>query len=220
MSNEIEAFAGTSVGNLPSKEISSSLRSSSLDRKQTSRFVESLGGRDLLKYGSRPDKWSFGKDQESLEPGEDKMAVNPGSFVHGVCCWTGGNDSEFVDELMVPITDDKPLVPEDWASKGDVSKQYQFDLQVLDGEYKGVLLRFRSNSYGGVTSVQDLASKLADQLETENDGYYIPIIVLDSSTYTHKKNGILGNPIFKIVDWANSEGEMLSARKKVEKKKS
>ena len=218
MSKDLELFAGDSAGQMPTKDIASSLSRSSLDRDTSNRFVESLDGRELLKFVSRTQKWVFGKDGERL--GDENLAVNPGSFVHGICCWTGGNNSSFVDEIMVPITADLPEQPADWEGQGETNRQYQVDLQILDGEFKDEPLRFRVNSYGGVTAVQDLAGKLADRLEEEHNGFFVPIIELSFSTYSHATWGELGNPIFNVVDWMNSTGEYepADAKKSVEKK--
>jgi len=205
MSKDLELFAGDSAGQMPTKDIASSLRRSSLDRDTSNRFVESLDGRELLKFVSRTQKWVFGKDGERL--GDETLAVNPGSFVHGICCWTGGNNSSFVDEIMVPITADLPEQPADWEAQGETNRQYQVDLQILDGEFKSEPLRFRVNSYGGVTAVQDLAGKLADRLEEDHNGYFVPVVELSFSTYSHATWGELGNPIFDVVDWMNADGQ-------------
>jgi hypothetical protein len=206
MGNDLTTFFGTEMGNLPTKSVAAGLRAASLDRDSSNRFVESLEGRELLKFASRTQKWVFGKEEEPL--GDDCIAVNPGSFVHGRTVWTGGNNSTFVDEIMVPITNPLPEPKAGWEEQGDVSKQVQVDLQPIEGEFKGEPLRFRANSYGGVNAVQDLAGKLADRLEEDaHDGFFIPVVLLEYSTYDHKTWGRLGNPIFKIVDWMNTDGK-------------
>ena len=209
MSNELGDFLGGDTSSLPSATAVQGLRAASLDRDAGNSFVESLDGREWLKFVARQQRWTFGKQNEVL--GDDRIAVHPGSFKQGWACW---DDNVNKGEVMVSISDPMPL-PDDlpsWKNEGKLSKQYQVDLQVLEGEHLGVPLRFRSNSYGGVSAVQDLMGKLADRLDVESE-FVVPVVTLEADEYDHEKWGKMANPVFKIVDWANMEGTLQSEAK-------
>lgn len=214
MSNELSDFLGGDVSSLPSVQAAKGLRAASLDRETGNSFVESLEGREWLKFAARQQRWTFGKQAEVL--GDDRIAVHPGSFRHGWACW---DDNVNKGEEMVPVTEPLPDPNElpAWSTQGKLTRQYQVDLQVLEGEHIGVPLRFRSNSYGGTNAVQDLMGKLADRLETTDTQYVIPVVVLDADPYEHEKWGPTANPVFRIVDWASPEGELEKEAKHTEK---
>jgi len=207
MSNELSEFLGGSTNLMPAKSAAEAFRQVDQAREVSNDFVEGLEGHELLKFASRTQRWLFGREGEPL--GDDVIAVHPGSFRHGWCCWTEGQNAVCKGQEMVPITEPMPLIENlpDWKNEGRVTKQLQFDLQVFEGEFTGTPLRFRSNSYGGVSAVQDLAGAIASRLETGEEEFIVPLIKLSHTTYQHKTWGTLGNPVFKVVSWVNSEGK-------------
>jgi len=206
MSNELSDFLGGDLATLPTA-VAKNLRSASMDRETGNSFVESLEGREWLKFAARAQRWAFGKTSEVL--GDDRIAVHPGSFRHGWACWDDNvNKGEVMVSVVEPLPDPADLPS--WKDQGKLTRQYQVDLQVLEGEHVGVPLRFRSNSYGGTSAVQDLMGKLADRLDVETE-FVIPVVILEADPYDHEKWGPTSNPVFKIVDWANAKGTMASA---------
>lgn len=212
MSNELGDFLGGGAVGLPSQDAINGLRQAAADRDTGNDFVESLEGREWLKFTARKQQWTFGKHNEVL--GDDRMAVHPGSFKQGWACWDNNVNK---GEVMVPISEPMPnldALPE-WSKQGKLSKQYQVDLQVMEGEHQGVPLRFRSNSYGGVSAVQDLMGKLADRLAVEST-YVVPVVTLNADPYEHETWGAMANPVFKIVQWVDVHGNPPEETKAVE----
>lgn len=203
MSKELSGFLGGDLMGLPTETAANSLRAAANDRETSNAFIESLEGREWLKFAARQQRWMFGKHRERL--GDDRIAVHPGSFKHGWCAWSEGVN---LGEVMVPLS--KPLpdpnnLPE-WSKKGKLSRQYQVDLQPIEGEHEGIPMRFRSNSFGGVSAVQDLMGRVADRLSVE-DEYIVPLVILEADAYEHDTWGPTANPVFKIVGWLNAAGE-------------
>lgn len=181
--------------NLPSvQSLSTALRSMNKESNQM--------GNVILKM-DKGGHWVFGADQTEIED-NSLWAVNPFSFVHGYICW---GDGEVLGEKMVSVAEPLPELGEaPVSSKRGWEKQVGLSLKCMNGEDKGIEVRFSTTSVGGKRAVQDLAAALAEQVDKDQTKP-VPVIELGKSHYTHKSYGKIYTPEFTIKEWIGLEGE-------------
>ena len=159
------------------------------------------GGTVILKM-DRTGHWVFGADQDEVEPGTT-WAVNPYSFLHGYIAWGEG---QVLGEKLVPMT--QPL-PELEAAPSGASKGWEmqlgFSLKCLSGPDEGLEARFTTTSVGGKRSVQELALKVADQVDKDAQKI-VPVITLGKDHYSHKAYGRIYTPVFEVKEWMSIDG--------------
>jgi hypothetical protein len=194
MSN-ITTFSGS---NLPSvKSLATALRTIETD----------VGGAGtvIIKM-DKTGHWVFGADQTEIEDGST-WAVNPFSFVHGYIAW---GDGEVLAEKMVSVSQPLPEleVAPPGAKKG-WETQVGMSIKCLDGEDKGMEARYTTTSVGGKKAVQALAVAIATQVE-KDQAKPVPVVELGKEHYTHKSYGRIFTPIFKVLEWAGMDGEVVA----------
>jgi len=177
----------------PATSLAASLRS--LD-------VDAGVGSVILKM-DKTGHWVYGADQTEIDK-EGRWAVNPFSFVHGFIAWGEG---EVLGEKMVSITEPLPEldVPPPGAKRG-WEPQIGMSVKCLSGEDKGVEARYTVTSVGGKRAMHQLAMKVADQVEQNQDAP-VAVVKLGSEYYQHKSYGRVYTPVFDIVEWISLEGE-------------
>ena len=147
--------------------------------------------------------WVFGADQTEVEDGSS-WAINPFSFVHGVIAW---GDGEVLGEKMVSVADPLPELDEaPPAAKRGWEKQVGMSLKCITGDDKGMEARFSTTSVGGKRAVQELAIKIADQVDKDQTKP-VPVVRLNKEHYQHKSYGRIYTPVFEVVSWVSMEGE-------------
>lgn len=170
--------------------------------KQNVAQVASPGGMVIIKM-DRTGHWVFGADQTEVEPGT-RWAVNPYSFLHGFIAWGEGT---VLAEKMTPMVEPLPEVDEapSGAAKG-WEMQVGMSLKCLDGEDAGMEARFTTTSMGGKRAVQELAVKVAEQIDKDQDRP-VAIVTLARDHYQHKQYGRIYTPVFNIDGWMSMSGE-------------
>jgi len=196
-----------SAANLPSvKALSTALRALETD--------VGAAGVVIIKM-DKTGHWVFGADQTEIES-DSTWAVNPFSFVHGYIAW---GDGEVLGEKMVSVS--QPLPELDAAppnAKKGWETQVGMSMKCLDGEDKGMEVRYTTTSVGGKKGVQTLAVAIATQVETDSSKP-VPIVSLGKEHYSHKSYGRIYTPIFEIIDWVSMDAdktEKLEAPKEAE----
>lgn len=192
MANSLVSFKGA---NLPSvSSLSTALRSVQTDA--------GVGGVAILKM-DKGGHWVFGADQTEVEDGS-RWAVNPFSFVHG---WIAWGDGDVLGEKMVSVA--QPLPETDVAppqSKRGWERQIGLSLKCMDGEDKGLEVRYSTTSVGGKRAVEELATMLAEQVDKDAD-HPVAVVHLDVDHYQHKSYGKIYTPVFELVEWVGLNGE-------------
>lgn len=170
--------------------------------KQNVAQVASPGGMVIIKM-DRTGHWVFGADQTEVEPGT-RWAVNPYSFLHGYIAWGEG---VVLAEKMAPMVEPLPEVDEapSGAPKG-WEMQVGVSLKCLDGEDAGMEARFTTTSMGGKRAVQELAVKVAEQIDKDQDRP-VAVVTLARDHYQHKQYGRIYTPVFNIDGWMSMSGE-------------
>ena len=183
------------VANLPSvTSLSTALRT--LEKEVDA------GGSVIIKM-DKTGHWVFGAEQTEVED-DSSWAINPFSFVHGVIAW---GDGEVLGEKMVSVADPLPELDEaPPAAKRGWEKQVGMSLKCITGDDKGMEARFSTTSVGGKRAVQELAIKIADQVEKDQTKP-VPVVRLKKEHYQHKSYGRIYTPVFEVVSWVSMEGE-------------
>jgi hypothetical protein len=135
---------------------------------------------------------------------EGLWAVNPFSFVHGYIAWGEGC---IAGEKMVGITEPLPVMdaPPPGAPRG-WEAQVGMSLKCISGEDKGLEARFSTTSIGGKRAMHQLAMKVADQVEA-NQEKPVAVVKLGVEHYQHKVYGRTFVPVLDVVDWISLNGE-------------
>jgi hypothetical protein len=158
------------------------------------------GGFAILKM-DKTGHWVYGADQTEVED-DSIWAVNPFSFVHGYIAW---GDGVVLGEKMTSISNPKP--PIDAAPAGATrgwEDQIGLSLKCVSGEDAGLEVRYSSTSVGGKRAVQDLGTKLAEQVDKDQTKP-VAMVLLKKEHYQHKSYGKIFTPIFDIQKWASME---------------
>lgn len=161
-------------------------------------------GRDLLKLSQDDGEWVYGLDEIEIEK-DERVAIDPTTLKHGYVSW---KDSKIAGEEMVsifdaiPNQDDLPDTGEDWT------KQYRFDAVLLPNHEE---LIFKSNTVGSARAFKSILTSLKAAL-SDHPEYYVPVVTLSSTSYVNKKHGnkTVYNPVIKVVDWADVNGDLMS----------
>lgn len=143
--------------------------------------------------------WVFGADQTEVED-DSLWAVNPFSFVHGYIAW---GDGVVLSEKMTSISNPKPMI--EGAPPGATrgwEDQIGMSLKCISGEDSGLEVRFSSTSVGGKRGVQELAARLAEQVD-KDQSKPVPVVTLKKEHYQHKSYGRIFTPVFAIVKWSS-----------------
>jgi len=160
------------------------------------------GGSVIIKM-DKTGHWVFGAEQTEVED-DSSWAINPFSFVHGVIAW---GDGEVLGEKMVSVAEPLPELDEaPPAAKRGWEKQVGMSLKCITGDDKGMEARFSTTSVGGKRAVQELAIKIADQVEKDQTKP-VPVVRLKKEHYQHKSYGRIYTPVFEVISWVSMEGE-------------
>jgi hypothetical protein len=160
----------------------------------------------------RTGHWIFGADQTEVED-DAKWAVNPFSFVHGFIAW---GDGEVLGEKMVSVTQPLPeLETAPPGAKKGWETQVGMSLQCVNGDDKGMEVRFSTTSVGGKRSVQALAVAIATQVDADQTKP-VPVVALKKDHYIHKSYGKIYTPTFEVKEWVSMDGGATEAPAAVE----
>ena len=195
--NQVATRSATAVAALQS------LKKGIANVKQT---LVKKGGDPFLKI-LKSGKWVYGQEDTEVEPGS-AWAINPLSIMHGWVAWKRGegadNSSGPVNEIMVSASAPKPAEHElpDISNSPDArwGQQFSFSMVCLTGEDKGEQVLYKTNSVGGIAVVDQILNAISAQLDDDPENP-VPVVVLDSDTYRHKKHGQVVTPIMDIKTW-------------------
>jgi cobalamin biosynthesis Mg chelatase CobN len=165
--------------------------------------------------------WIYGAEEVEIEDAS-LWAIHPASFKTGFISWEKGNiQNGPVGEEMCSITDDPIIQSELPPTSGKWAAQVSLQAACINGADEGTQVVYKSSSQGGRSAFGNLLSALlrhyADNPGTES---VIPVVALDSESYSHKEYGKIYKPVFDIVEWADNDGTVDEPeQKKIEKPK-
>jgi hypothetical protein len=176
--------------------------------EQTRSTITTGGGKPFLRL-TRAGDYIYGPQNIDVQDGS-QWAVNLAALEHGWVCW---GDGELLGQIMVDVRLPQPARPlplEGYAFEA----QFGMGLACISGEDKGLEVIYKNNSLGYKKAFDQLladirARYIIDQI------FYWPVLELLTSSYPHKKYGQIFEPIFKIVGWADAQGNLQSAKPRV-----
>lgn len=147
---------------------------------------------------SKAGEWVYGADETEVSA-DSVFIIDPSSYAQGYVAW---NDGELVNELMAaagqtPVTmSDLPDLPA--GVKWDA--QVAFALKGLEGEVEDLQFLYKVSSRGGKQVIAELLAKI---IERGKDGEMAlcPVILLDKTSYKHKKYGKIFTPVLTVDEW-------------------
>jgi len=160
-------------------------------------------------------EWVYGA--EETEVAEDSVfVVEPSSYAQGYVAW---DDGELIDEQMAAagqppiVVADLPALPAGvrWDS------QVAFALKGIEGGDKGVQLLYKVSSRGGKTAIAELLAEIIARGKAGNADL-CPVVILERSSYKHKKYGKIFTPVLRIDEWLDVEDAAENAEPEPEAK--
>ena len=79
-------------------------------------------------------------------------------------------------------------------------------LKCMSGEDEGMETSFKTSSAGGKRAIQTLADAIIGQINADQSKP-VPVCVLETESYQHKKYGKIFTPVFKVLRWMSLDGE-------------
>lgn len=146
---------------------------------------------------SKTGDWVYGA--EETEVGHDSaFVIDPDSYAQGFVAW---DDGELIDEKM-SVAGQAPITKADLPDIGGVrwDSQVAFALKGLEGKEEGVQLLYKTSSKGGKAAVAELLSKIIDRGQA-GEMEICPIVLLDTTSYKHKKYGKIFTPVLHVDEW-------------------
>lgn len=189
-----------------------------LPASMISKIAEGIGrssvGAGSLLHGHtllRMDKgdWFFGQAADPVQQGS-QWIVNIASFKHGYVAW---HESKIVDEQMVEVWHDAPIMPVARHPTGaEYRQQASVELKCLTGEDAGQEVMFKISSMGGTEALSNLfRGEIKGRIDRMGADYpfVYPVITLSATSYANKRyGGQTWKPIFDVIAWADINGEL------------
>lgn len=183
----------------------------------------SEGGVPYLRLNRDKGVWVYGQTDTPVSKGS-RWACAITTFAVGMISWKGGKvEAEAMASLGEPMIDPTTLPPV--TSKVGWEEQVGVAFICVDSDNDselGTCVIYKQNSKGGIEAVNRL--RAAVMAAVEGDQPEVPIVVFDSSSYTHQEWGLVYKPVFAIDEWMTLDelakeygedlkGVSLSARK-------
>jgi hypothetical protein len=149
------------------------------------------------KFDFKTGEYMAGKDNEILT--EESVIVMTDAFAHGWVCWSGGKPYK----IMVNFTEALPPQPAPIGQ--DFYKEARaIQFKTVDGEIEAIL---EGSSYGIKKGVDSLLLEIKKRAaDPANADYLYPQVCLESESYKHETGNLIHNPVFRIEDWCNIDG--------------
>lgn len=158
---------------------------------------QDIGGDFQFLKMSKTGDWVYGADETEVSD-DSVFVIDPNSYVQGFIAW---DDGELEDEVMAqagqpPIT------------KADLKDGLKWDVQVgfglvgIEGAEKGIQMLFKSSSKGGKSAISELLAKIIKR-GTAGETDICPIVILENTSYKHKKYGKIFTPVLSVDDWTD-----------------
>ena len=145
-------------------------------------------------------EWVYGADETEVGA-NSAFVIDPSSYAQGFVAW---DDGELVSEVMAvagqtPVTMlDLPDVPAGvkWGS------QVSFALKGVEGAEEGTQILYKTSSKGGKDAISKLLAQVIERGKA-GESTLCPIIMLEKSSYKHKKYGKINIPVLTVDEWVD-----------------
>lgn len=207
MANDVQLFKGAG---LPAGDLAKYKQA--LARAQATAPI--IGGTPILKLG-KDGTWRYGQHDTEVQEGSE-WAVNPVTMQKGYIAWATQGGTKPLGKVVrpilqgnLPLESDLPDVGAPW------SENVSFQLQCMNGEDKGTMVEYASNSMGGIEAFHVLVAHLMHQIEVD-PSKLVPVVSLANTSYQHANRsyglkGVIFKPVFEIVEWVSGGMETAAA---------
>jgi len=192
--------------NLPQVAGVGSLRDALTSHVKTN--ITQGGGEQFLGYNSYSGKWTFGKDNEVIEP-EDRLRIVPEGLRHGWHLWVDKKVMEVMSSVFKPMPEEPAAVQD---SKGKLQQASEargmMAVLVLEDE-DDIQVSWEHSTDGCRRAIDGVLSELMLRAQTEAE-YLYPVVSLTSGTpyeNSYKPGEMITPPKIDIVGWCNQDGE-------------
>lgn len=165
------------------------------------------GGKAFLKFGFQTGSFEFGRDKEDITG--EQIVINIASFRHGWTMWVNKSPKK----VQASFTDPLPMPPAAEAGN-EPTESRGFEAAFLD-EDDDTIITFETNSFGGRKGADNVLTAVKTRASSGEANFLFPVVELTSESYQSKQGSTIHNPVFKIVDWMDQEGNMESATAKI-----
>lgn len=181
--------------------------SASLANSKVNTTSAGSGSKAFIQFNYKDGSFVFGRDK--LDITGERLVINTYSFTHGWVLWVKGSPKKitrsFVDDLPEPM----PSVDQEHPSEArGVEARFMDDEETI--------LSFETSSYGGRKGCDDLLNACKAKSGQGETRYLFPVVELSSESYKAKQGGTIHNPVFKVVDWMDMEGNVEGEAKHLE----
>jgi hypothetical protein len=167
----------------------------SLEVAQTATPSASSGDFQFLKM-TKQGEWVYGADE--IEVSDDSaFVIDPSSYSQGYVAWSA--DGELEDEKMA-AAGQPPVLLSALDNSMNWKVQVGFALKGIEGEEEGEQLLFKTSSQGGKEVISALLAQIIAKART-GAAAFCPVVVLDNSSYKHKKYGKIYKPVLTVDEW-------------------
>ena len=167
-------------------------------------YQPTTGGGDSVfcKFDYQSGDFLLGRELDNIEG--ETVIIHTDSIAHG---WTVWNNNKPTKQL-VNFTEQLPIQPA--PLDGNAYTESRAIMLMLDDNETQVTLE--GNSYGIRSGVDDLIMAIKKQSGIPaNADFLYPKVQLTSNNYKHNTGNIIYNPVFKIIDWCDSDGNVQKA---------
>ena len=200
--------------NLPAKGSTTSLanptQAAELFAEEANRTEGGSGNKAFLKLDGNTGEYSYGADNEELEPGT-RVLLNIDSYARGWLCWLGG---EVKEEIMVPILEGHPPKKHELPDHGPYEEdgdgwveQMTIDMRLLEEPFTEMV--FQANNASKRRAMGALMKDFSKRFQ-KHPGE-VPVIEIEVAEFeakmgkNSKRKVTKYAPSFKIVDWLTPE---------------
>ena len=168
--------------------------------------TENKSGKQFMKYDTYSGEWFIGKANTKIT-GEDVL-INTQAIGHGWQLWV---DSKLEEQTFVPFVQELPIAPEGMKDKRN-QWQNPREARILGGMYEGdeddMMFEFTGTSYGIKQAVDTLLNEIRVKSVETAEFLYPRVKLTAAEPYENpnKKNEMIYNPVFEIVEWCDMEG--------------
>lgn len=172
--------------------------------------IPSTGGDPFLRL-LKDGAWVYGAENIEVEA-KSRWAVNIFGLEHGWVAWTDFDKAdrkpnEIVHERMVPMDQPLPQLDELPRTNWPYQQQLLMPLTCMTGEDRGVVVRYKTTSTGGLNAVRKVIGEVMAQLDRD-PATPVPLLELNTDHYAHKTYGRTYVPVLDVVGWVAAADNM------------
>lgn len=148
---------------------------------------------------SKAGEWVYGAEETEVAA-NSVFVIDPASYAQGFVAWDG--EGGLIDERMA-VAGQPPILMSDLPALPNGARwdtQVAFALKGVEGDEEGIQLLYKTSSKGGRQVISELLGKIIER-GTKGETALCPVVLLDTSSYKHKKFGKIYTPVLTVDEW-------------------